>query len=216
MTFKTLKHYNTTTGLDIRITATIFGMNYSDISHMTNFSENAAKFRQIEFLSGSYSIYVFNNSWNWKENTNGSGSNTAIMAFKPFRTWYDDQLKPMSESQMPVPTDKFNIWTDAAEQPGVGVRFITSQSGQKNTQKMKWSFNQKSWKGLKANRTGFQTNLPLTSSNPIIPANHARINIYIDAAQDTQTAHKTVANLHAYTVHKITVRFKGRIDPPME
>ncbi len=108
---------------------------------------------------------------------------------------------------------KFDIWTTAAEIPGVGVKFVTSQSGQKNTQKLKWSFNQKSWKNLKANRTGFQTNLPLTSSNPTIPANNAKVDIYIDCAQDTQPDHKTVANVHAYAVHKVTVRFKGRVDP---
>ncbi len=195
----------------------VFGTSAVYWSEFQNLVTQANRFNQVEILAGSLTVYVYNNQVNVFEPISGSQNsiitpNTALILTQPYRIWLDENENPTSEISFEDPDNKSAAWRTTSEMPGVRGKFVCN-AGQKNVQKMKWKFNQKSWKRLKAIKTGFQ--LKLNAGQPEIPSgltdfpsNCAKVKISI-TSNNTGGANIR-GGTEIYFSQTMTLRFKGR------
>lgn len=194
-----------------------FGIRVGDLAEISGWAQNAANFKQVEFLSGSTTIYAFDNTMAWQARTIGQvqGLNflttPAVTAYKTARRWTDQDNKLVEELRLTPPDDKHTLWTISAEQPGVSVNFLNSYQGQKNSQKYKWKFNKSSFKGLKYDPTGFSVDFSTTRpDNDIIPNNMAQIDFLVDLWNGSLADTQLSGALTMFISYKFYVKFKGR------
>lgn len=202
----------------------VFGCQAAEWPDFQNITEVAKKFKMVEFLSGSMSLYFFNNMQKYIFETPPEGSlavtapTTLFVAYQTARRWQPQtgtsgiKQAPQQEILFPDVTSKTDAWSYTAELPGVSGKFICNAGGAKPSQKLKWKFTQKSWKSLKADRTGFQANIDPTdgslqpSAEPYFPVNNAVVKLGFDIWDLVSV----VGNLEMYGSQRITLKFKGR------
>lgn len=181
-----------------------FGIAATSIPSIHNFSTIAAKYKQVEFLSGRTTLTIFNN---YTEGTT-SASTTALCVWRPYRVWVDSKGAASEEIIMPNGSSKVGMWEQTAELPGTKYCYITSRNGQKNVKKLSFRFTQKSFKQLRADPTSFSMQLPIDpEATPQMPLNRAYIKFCMDASDATTSG----GRLEIFVAHTIYAKFKGRL-----
>lgn len=214
----------------------VFGINSSYFGEVKNFNENAMKYKQVEFLSGKLTMYIFNNSkLYYRNDTVNEGEfeesvpTTAMVAYQTARTWTDQSGQSVSEALIPMPalpnpnptgkTRMHLMWEEIAEMGRVSCKFISNGGGSKISQKLKFNAKQSTFKSLKADRTGFQLNIPEPASGAIpwttnvtYPQNSmfAQLFFLADAhALIPDENAQTLGTLQVFTSYRFKVKFKG-------
>lgn len=197
----------------------VLGCVPSEWSEFQNIQEVASKFKMVEFLSGSLTLYFFNNLQEQKV-VEGSNSTvgfqspvTVFVCYQTARRWLPE-ISPSGVQQeilFPDVTNKESAWEYTSELPGVSGKFITNAGGGKPVQKLRWKFTQKSWKTLKADPTGFQVNLDedgnlSPTGQPFYPLNNGVVKVAFDLGDLTSI----MGALEMYGSQRLLLRFKGR------
>lgn len=193
----------------------IFGSYYSDLTAFENWTEMSQQYKQVEFLSGSLTMYVFNNVVGVTEDGDGTNhptSTQAVLAYKTMRQWRDENGDNETESGMgQIPQGKLGLWNTVSERPGVSMKFVQSgATGQPNMQKLKWTANQHSFNRLKADRTGFQVNRETMEFGERYPHNSMIVDLAFNA-DAIDIGKENYGAIQVYVSQKIWVRFKGRM-----
>lgn len=192
-----------------RYTIPINGFRKGDISEYHNLQQNLAKFKQVEVLSGSVSLYMrpgIKMSHDPEEATVLIGG---VLGHQTIRNWVDQNLEIQEELIVPKTSTRAEMWTYSSEIPGYGVKFLPTIYT-KDIKKFKFKASKKDWKILNANPTGFQQNLPLESTDPpetLYPKNLKRVIIDIADWDSTQGV-----SYQLFFSQKILIRLKGRVD----
>lgn len=190
------------------------GSTIGELNQSQNFTEIAAKFRQIEFLSGKLSFYIINEGLGVRK-TNEDAiipvPSYAMIGMHTARTWFDEELNEQSEAVITKPSNFSSMWTVSAETPGYSVRLCNYITSGKGIQKLSFKAGKSSFKALKANPTGFQVNLPLSSDTlAIVPRNYMKA--FVDITDITSFNNSDALNQTRILVSRtLLVRFKGAI-----
>lgn len=192
-----------------RIIYPVNGSRLSELTRTTNFASNAAKFRQVEFLSGKLSFYIINQGF-------GRLSSLGIPSYlmigmHTIRRWYDEDLTAQTETVISQPTNFNNMWQGSSETQGYSIRLVNTITSGKGIQKLAFKGSKSSFKTLKANPTGFQENLPLPTTDPdrVFPANSMEAHVDLCFISDGNAATETAQNTVVLVSRTILVRFKG-------
>lgn len=196
----------------------VFGCVPAEWVQFQNIQEVASKFKMVEFLSGSLTLYFFNTLYK----RGGTDfpypmPSTIFICYQTARRWQPQtgvsgtKQSPQQEILFDNITDKQDAWSYTSELPGVSGKFVTNAGGGKPVQKLKWKFTQKSWNTLKADRTGFQCNLDeegnlLPSGEPFYPVNNAVVKVAFDLTDNLNI----LGDLEMYASQRLLLRFKGR------
>lgn len=205
-------YYNPVATLVERIELPVNGATIAELQASQNFNENAARFNQIEFLSGKLSLYIINEGLNNHPDTGAFYPTYLMIGMHTRRRWFDANLVEQSEAIIPKPDFFTSMWTQSAETPGYSVRLVNYITSGKGIQKLAFRASKESFRTLKANPTSFQQNLPLDTSDPniIYPSNV--MNAFIDITDiDSSTAPVTVNRCKILVSRTLLVRFKGAI-----
>lgn len=186
-----ITNFVSTEGMLLATTLPVFGASSEILNQTRNFGVNAAKYKQVEFLSGRTLIYLFNNVTgtllsrhlvNYLDETQIAASNlatwptTQLVAYTTARTWVDQEGQPVAEPWPPTKPPELHsfhyIWSELAEMGLVSCKFINNAGGAKPSQRLSWRAKQSTFKALKADRTAFQINLPEPAGGVVtMPAN---------------------------------------------
>lgn len=185
-----------------RLELPINGIRTTLIGQYHNLQSNMLKFKQIEFINGNVKVYAS------KFGGSGAGGTNFFMGYHTARQWVDQKLEIQTEIIVPKSNTYTTMWTQSAEIPGYGFRFLGNKYDYE-IKKFKFNGSKADWDILKANPTGFQENLPLPSEdpNPFYPRNLKML--YLDFAED---AAEGGDSLSVFVSHTLLVRFKGRVD----
>lgn len=209
--------FTTTSSQNIQYS--VFGVLPEEWTAFSNIKEVASRFKMVEFLSGSLTLYFFNNlqqTWIVPDNPIGyQAPVTVFICYQTARRWLSEVTPSGVQQEILFPdiTDKETAWEATSELPGVSGKFITNAGGGKPVQKLKWKFNQKSWKTLKADPTGFQCNLDVDGNltdtgQPYYPLNNGIVKIGFDIGDGISVR----GALEMYGSQRLLLRFKGRRD----
>lgn len=213
--FNTVHTYDLRSTETLRLDYAVNGATIQQLSNTQNFADNAAKFSQIEFLSGKLSFYIINEGLRLASPSSGSTGPYPFPVYLMIgmytrRRWYDEQLQEQVEAEIPKPENFVEMWTESAETPGYSVRLCNYITSGKGIQKLVFRASKSSFKDLKANPTGFQQNIPLPTTNPnlVLPSNAmtAIVDIVDTSPIDDEPRLETVKILVSRT---LLVRFKG-------
>lgn len=204
---------NTDTDDASRFVIPVNGSLVSQLSETQNFTQNAARYRQVEFLSGKVSFYIIN------EALYRGGSNQIpvpgylMIGMYTRRRWYDQQLEEQVEAEITKPETSEDMWKESAETPGYSVRLCNYITSGKGIQKLSFRASKSSFDVLKANPTGFQVNLPL---DPSIPNNTVLPGNVMDATVDITDLRVNgddarISQVQVLVSRTLLVRFKGAI-----
>lgn len=211
MKFKWNRLNTITNGTPNNFIFPIFGIEASQLSGIHNWAQQAANYRQVEILSGSLVLYIFNNMVNTTQppdsNLITNSGCTALTAHKTFRIWEDQDGVEQQENIMPDILTKVSGWETLGEMPGVSMRFITSGSGQKNVQRYKFKYTQKSFKkGLKADPTKFQADIATLGTTDPFPKNRGLVKFGVDISDAN-----VFGRFNIFQSNTHLVKFKGRL-----
>ena len=220
--FHTITDNTNPTRLDFPIN----GFRKGEVSEYHNLVANMAKFKQIEMLSGSIKLYIIPHQADigavidpvaTEDHLYLNTTAFHIMGYHTRRRWVDQDLMPQEEILIPKPEHPGNMWTQTAEIPGYGVRFIPSVYTTSKLKKYAFKANKKDWRTLKANPTSWQQNLPLPGgddASTIYPKNVKMVNIDLVELRGGNVGSGTNngSGISVYVTHTLLVRFKGRFD----
>ncbi|MEM3715473.1 MAG: hypothetical protein QXF82_11050 [Nitrososphaeria archaeon] len=172
----------------------------------------------VEFLSGSLTLYLFNNFqqiWVNQENTIGFQTPVTIfVCYQTARRWLPEVPSTGIQQEILFQniTSKQHAWETTSELPGVSGKFVTNAGGGKPIQKLRWKFTQKSWKTLKADPTGFQVSLEedgnlYTTGQLFYPLNNGVVKVAFDIGDASVNLRGA---LEIYSSQRLLLRFKGR------
>lgn len=213
MTFKNNIRITHATGDVFSNIFNVFGFTGNQGAATHNWNNVSTQFKSVEFLSGSLTLYVMNCTSTFLNAGSGAiivpNANNIFMVYKTARKYQSYTGTAHEEEFFTDPTTKKNSWEITAEQPGVSGKFVGgTYTGTTNVQKLKWKFNQKSWKNLKADRTGFQVALPLPANSNVYPLNSARVKLAFDPTDQSNDVFS--GRVVIYASQNIKVRFKGK------
>lgn len=199
------------TGVD-RFEFPVNGATLEQLQASQNFMDNAAKFRQVEFLSGKLSIYVINEGLVSHPDSNVTIPSYMMIGTHTQRRWFDATLQEQHEAAIAKPSYWTGMWNTSAETPGYSVRLVNYITSGKGIQKLAFKASKSSFKRLKANPTAFQHNLPLDTTEPnvIYPSNVMNATIDI-CDMDNATGRVSVCHSKVLVSRTLLVRFKGAI-----
>lgn len=200
----------------------IFGVeDGSDLSLYENWTEIAAKYKQVEFIKSELKLYYYDNQARWFDLSMGSwegylaqfaGCGTSVFAYKPYRAWVDENNDERVEKKIDNSsiTSKLNIWEIASEQPGVITKIVKNGPGcgGQNMRKVKLKCNQSAFRDLRSKKTGFQINIDSIGTGQSFPQNRMMLDFMFDPSDLAVTR----GDIEIYVSHTMWVKFKGRVN----
>ncbi|AGO61981.1 hypothetical protein [Circo-like virus-Brazil hs2] len=192
----------------------INGIRKSDFPEYFNLAANMQKFKQIEYLSGKVTIYVrpYYEDTIWLETNTLKKVNDMMIGYFTARQWVDESLELQNEIVIPKQDNYASMWRESGETPGYGIKFIKNAYNDKR-HKFGFKGSKKDWKTLKANRTGFQDNLPLDTTTTGFSPQNIKL-LHLDYTEVGMPGTETLngSRFIFFCSHTVLVRFKGRTE----
>lgn len=208
--FNTVLYHYPNTPIPTRFELPVNGSSVGELLQSHNFTDNAAKFNQIEFLSGKLSFYIINEGLTSDPDYRIPIPSYLMIGMHTRRRWYDANLQEQSEALIPKPDSLESMWNQSAETPGYSIRLCNYITSGKGIQKLAFRASKRSFDVLKANPTSFQQNLPLDTSDPAVIYPSNVMNAFIDIVDVDQITGRDYENPIVILVSRtLLVRFKG-------